>query len=62
MTLSLFSTVVFLLVATHFARWRLTVGYGIVLVGWYCVFMVFGMLYELNIFGPVSLPECPSNY
>ncbi|CAG0915748.1 unnamed protein product [Notodromas monacha] len=62
MTLSLFSTVIFLLVATHATRWRLTMGYGVVLVLWYFVFIIFALLYELNVFGPVSLPECMSSY
>ncbi|XP_071544981.1 probable sodium/potassium/calcium exchanger CG1090 isoform X2 [Panulirus ornatus] len=61
-TLSLFSTVVFLIVATHMNGWKLDKKYGVVLMFWYLIFMVFASLYELNVFGYFNPPECPSRY
>ncbi|XP_037793289.1 probable sodium/potassium/calcium exchanger CG1090 isoform X2 [Penaeus monodon] len=61
-TVSLFSTVVFLIVATHMNGWKLDKKYGIVLMFWYLIFMVFASLYELNVFGYFNPPECESSY
>ncbi|CAH8531630.1 unnamed protein product [Dicrocoelium dendriticum] len=57
--LTLFSTVLFLLVVTHLNRWRLTKPYGITLLMGYIIVLVFCSCYELNLFGTVHLPECP---
>ena len=59
-TLFLFSTVVFLLVATHVSRWTLTKPYGISLLVWYALFLTVACMYEMNFFGQMTLPMCPS--
>ncbi|KAK3887755.1 hypothetical protein Pcinc_008159 [Petrolisthes cinctipes] len=61
-TISLFSTVIFLIVATHLNGWKLDKKYGIILLIWYLIFMIFASLYELNVFGYLNPPECPSPY
>lgn len=61
-TLSLLSTVVFLVIATHMNGWKLDRRYGIVLMVWYLIFIVFASLYELNVFGQMNPPVCPSIY
>ncbi|KAJ9588298.1 hypothetical protein L9F63_018333 [Diploptera punctata] len=61
-TLSLLSTVLFLVVATHLNGWKLDKKYGIILMVWYLLFITFASLYELNVFGNLNPPECPSNY
>lgn len=61
-TLSLLSTVVFLLVATHMNGWKLDKKYGMILMLWYLLFIGFASLYELNVFGYMNPPECLSNY
>ncbi|XP_026474447.1 probable sodium/potassium/calcium exchanger CG1090 [Ctenocephalides felis] len=59
-TLSLLSTVLFLLFATHMNGWKLDRRLGIQLMIWYLVFITVASLYELNVFGPLNPPECPS--
>ncbi|ELU13712.1 hypothetical protein CAPTEDRAFT_22628, partial [Capitella teleta] len=59
--LTLLSTVVFLLVATHLNGWRLTKMYGILLIVMYALFNVLASCYELNLFGVVHPPTCPSD-
>ncbi|RVE52768.1 hypothetical protein evm_002641 [Chilo suppressalis] len=61
-TLSLFSTVVFLVVATHANGWKLDRKYGAVLMVWYVLFITFASLYELNVFGYFHNPDCVSKY
>ncbi|XP_034231004.1 probable sodium/potassium/calcium exchanger CG1090 [Thrips palmi] len=61
-TLSLLSTVVFLVVATHLNGWKLDKKYGVILMLWYLAFISFASLYELNVFGDLNPPECPSTY
>ncbi|XP_026322939.1 probable sodium/potassium/calcium exchanger CG1090 isoform X2 [Hyposmocoma kahamanoa] len=61
-TLSLFSTVIFLVVATHANGWKLDRKYGAVLMVWYLLFITFASLYELNIFGDFHPPDCGSSY
>lgn len=61
-TLSLLSTVIFLVVTTHLNGWKLDKKYGIILMVWYLLFITFASLYELNVFGNMNPPECPSNY
>jgi K+-dependent Na+/Ca+ exchanger-like protein len=61
-TLSLLSTVLFLVLATHLNGWKLDKKYGIILMVWYLIFITFASLYELNVFGNLNPPECPSNY
>ncbi|XP_011170095.1 probable sodium/potassium/calcium exchanger CG1090 [Solenopsis invicta] len=61
-TVSLLSTVVFLVVATHLNGWKLDRRYGMVLMVWYLIFIVFASLYELNVFGEMNPPVCPSSY
>ncbi|XP_075232313.1 putative sodium/potassium/calcium exchanger CG1090 [Lycorma delicatula] len=61
-TLSLLSTVIFLVVATHLNGWKLDKKYGAILMLWYLLFIAFASLYELNVFGYMNPPECPSDY
>lgn len=61
-TLSLFSTVVFLVAATHFNGWKLDKKYGVILMAWYLTFITVASMYELNVFGYLNPPECPSDY
>ncbi|XP_072760035.1 probable sodium/potassium/calcium exchanger CG1090 isoform X2 [Anoplolepis gracilipes] len=61
-TVSLLSTVVFLVLATHLNGWKLDRRYGVVLMIWYLIFIVFAALYELNIFGEMNPPVCPSSF
>lgn len=59
-TVSLLSTVIFLVVATHMNGWKLDRRYGVVLMAWYLIFIIFASLYELNVFGEMNPPVCPS--
>ncbi|XP_076644341.1 putative sodium/potassium/calcium exchanger CG1090 [Halictus rubicundus] len=59
-TMSLLSTVVFLVLATHLNGWKLDRRYGVVLMLWYLVFIVFATLYELNVFGDMNPGACKS--
>ncbi|CAH2097182.1 unnamed protein product [Euphydryas editha] len=61
-TLSLFSTVVFLVVATHANGWKLDRKFGAVLMVWYLLFITLASLYELNVFGNYHPPDCESSY
>lgn len=61
-TLSLLSTVIFLVLATHLNGWKLDRKYGVILMVWYLIFITFASLYELNVFGQLNPPECPSIY
>lgn len=61
-TVSLLSTVVFLVLATHLNGWKLDRRYGVVLMIWYLIFIVFAALYELNVFGEMNPPVCPSTF
>ncbi|KAG7190653.1 hypothetical protein KM043_006735 [Ampulex compressa] len=61
-TVSLLSTVVFLVLATHLNGWKLDRRYGVILMVWYLIFIVFASLYELNVFGEMNPPVCSSNF
>ncbi|XP_033332740.2 putative sodium/potassium/calcium exchanger CG1090 isoform X1 [Megalopta genalis] len=61
-TVSLLSTVVFLVLATHLNGWKLDRRYGVVLMLWYLVFIIFASLYELNVFGEMNPPVCFSSF
>ncbi|XP_047111988.1 probable sodium/potassium/calcium exchanger CG1090 [Schistocerca piceifrons] len=61
-TLSLLSTVVFLVVTTHLNGWKLDKKYGVILMVWYLLFITFASLYELNVFGYMNPPECHSDF
>lgn len=61
-TLSLFSTVVFLILSTHLNGWKLDKRLGIILMLWYLFFITLASLYELNVFGYMNPPECASEY
>jgi hypothetical protein len=54
--------VLFLLLATHINGWKLDKRLGIILMFWYLFFITFAALYELNVFGELNPPECPSEY
>ncbi|CAH1166693.1 unnamed protein product [Phyllotreta striolata] len=57
-TLSLLSTVAFLVVAIHMNGWKLDRRFGAMLMVWYVLFIIFASLYELNVFGYMNPPEC----
>ncbi|XP_020716338.1 probable sodium/potassium/calcium exchanger CG1090 isoform X2 [Ceratitis capitata] len=61
-TLSLFSTVIFLILSTHLNGWKLDKRLGIILMIWYLCFITLASLYELNVFGYMNPPECASKY
>uniref|UniRef100_A0A1B0G9C3 Sodium/calcium exchanger membrane region domain-containing protein n=1 Tax=Glossina morsitans morsitans TaxID=37546 RepID=A0A1B0G9C3_GLOMM len=61
-TLSLFSTVLFLIISTHLNGWKLDRRLGIILMIWYLLFITLASLYEMNVFGFMNPPECPSDY
>jgi solute carrier family 24 (sodium/potassium/calcium exchanger), member 4 len=61
-TLSLLSTVFFLLFAIHMNSWKLDKKLGFVLMFWYLFFISLAALYELNVFGYMNPPECGSSY
>ncbi|CAG9835651.1 unnamed protein product [Diabrotica balteata] len=61
-TLSLLSTVVFLVVATHMNGWKLDRRFGVMLMVWYLVFITFASMYELNVFGYMNPPECSCDW
>ncbi|ESO89805.1 hypothetical protein LOTGIDRAFT_234185 [Lottia gigantea] len=61
-SITLLSTVVFLLGATHLNGWKLDKKYGVVLLIVYVFYTVLASLYECNIFGYLHPEECPSNY
>lgn len=61
-TLSLFSTVVFLLLSTHLNGWKLDKRLGIILMVWYLLFITLASLYELNVFGQLNPEQCQSSY
>ncbi|XP_023330906.1 probable sodium/potassium/calcium exchanger CG1090 [Eurytemora carolleeae] len=60
-TLTLFSTVIFLIVASHINSWRLDRKYGIILLIWYFIVMIFASLYETNVLGHFNPDECDSD-
>lgn len=57
-SLTLLSTVVFLLLSTHLNGWKMDKKYGIILLLVYVIFMVLASMYELNVFGSFHPPEC----
>lgn len=61
-TISLLSTVLFLLLSVRINGWKLDVKLGVALMIWYVLFMVVAALYELNVFGYFNPPMCPSYY
>lgn len=61
-TISLLSTVVMLILATHWNGWKLDKKFGLILMLGYFVFIIFASLYELNVFGNMNPPVCPSSY
>ncbi|XP_005191595.1 probable sodium/potassium/calcium exchanger CG1090 [Musca domestica] len=61
-TISLFSTVIFLILSTHLNGWKLDKRLGIILMVWYLLFITLASLYELNVFGYMNPPECASDY
>ncbi|XP_023313081.1 probable sodium/potassium/calcium exchanger CG1090 [Anoplophora glabripennis] len=56
-TLSLLSTVVLLVVATHLNGWKLDRRYGIILMIWYLIFITFASIYEFSFFKPCDGSE-----
>lgn len=61
-TVSLLSTVIFLLVATHLNGWKLDRRYGVILMIWYLIFITVASMYELNVFGNMNPRVCETDY
>ncbi|XP_037025683.1 probable sodium/potassium/calcium exchanger CG1090 [Bradysia coprophila] len=61
-TLSLLSTVVFLLLSVHLNGWKLDRRLGIILMIWYLLFITIASMYELNVFGDFNPKECSTKY
>ena len=57
--ITLLSTVVFLLIAMIFTKWKLTKAFGVTCLVAYVIVITFSVLYELNIFGDFVLDICP---
>ncbi|XP_077988461.1 sodium/potassium/calcium exchanger 5-like [Glandiceps talaboti] len=58
--LMLFVTVFTLLVSISLNRWKLDKKLGVIFLILYALFMVFALMYELNVFGEFNVPTCPS--
>jgi len=61
-TITLFSTVVFLIFASHINGWKMDKKYGGILLIWYFIVMIFASLYETNLLGAINPIECDSEY
>ena len=61
-TVSLLSTVVFLLMSVHLNGWKLDRRLGAILMVWYFLFIALASMYELNVFGNFNPPQCPSKF
>ncbi|KAK6185112.1 hypothetical protein SNE40_007418 [Patella caerulea] len=61
-SLTLLSTVAFLLISTHLNGWKLDKKFGAILLVVYILYTSLACLYELNIFGYFHPEECPSSY
>jgi len=61
-TFTLFSTVVFLILASHANGWKMDRKYGVILLVWYFIVMAFASLYETNLLGNFNPTECDSKY
>ncbi|KAJ6640174.1 putative sodium/potassium/calcium exchanger, partial [Pseudolycoriella hygida] len=61
-TLSLLSTVVFLLLSVHLNGWKLDRRLGIILMIWYLLFITLASMYELNVFGTLNPRECETDF
>lgn len=59
--ITLFGTVIFLIIALPVNKWRLNKLLGVICLAVYVVVIVFSCLYELNVFGPLNPPTCPRN-
>ena len=58
-TVTLFATVIFIVIAIVVSKWRLGRNFGIVCLVTYVFVITLSCLYELNVFGDVALPSCP---
>ena len=58
-TITLLGTIVFLIAGFAVNKWRLTKMFGLACLFAYFVVIGFSCLYELNLFGNMSLPACP---
>ncbi|XP_050396242.1 sodium/potassium/calcium exchanger 5 isoform X3 [Patella vulgata] len=61
-SLTLLSTVAFLLISTHLNGWKLDKKFGAILLVVYILYTILACMYELNIFGYFHPEECPSSY
>ena len=50
--------VIFLLIVILFNSWKLNKKYGAACLLVYIIVIIFGCLYEMNVFGVVNLPPC----
>jgi Ca2+/Na+ antiporter len=57
-TISLFGTVIILILAIKLNKWQLDKKIGIFFMAVYLLFIFFSSLFELNIFGNNHLPMC----
>ena len=57
-SLLLFLTVIFTVLAIQINKWRLDKKLAVALLIWYILFLIFGVLLELNFFGVKNLPQC----
>lgn len=58
--LSIIVCVVAFYMVTAFCKYRLDKKVGIICLILYMIFLIFALLFELNIFFPMNLPMCPS--
>ncbi|KMQ94608.1 sodium potassium calcium exchanger 4-like protein [Lasius niger] len=58
--LSIIVCVIAFYTVTAFCKYRLNKKVGIICLTLYAIFLVFALLFELNIFSPVNLPMCSS--
>jgi hypothetical protein len=60
-TLTLFSTIVFLIGTSHANNFKMDKSFGIKLIIWYFIAISVASLYETNILGDFNPPECESD-
>jgi len=57
--LSIIVCVIVFYAVTAFCKYRLNKKVGVICLILYAIFLVFALLFELNVFLPVNLPMCP---
>jgi Ca2+/Na+ antiporter len=61
-SITLLTTVIFLLVSIHINGWKLDKKYGVLLMIVYVFFNILAVMYELNIFGYYHPPTCTTTF